>query len=183
MGFWKADGERREKIVAIVVAAALHVLLIVFVLRMPQEAAGPGASTETTSFASRHRDVPIPPEGIVVDSLPLSGLQAGENVQYEVALDCVYEVEPGSTEGVLRSGAPDSAGVLGCPRALALVNLPVPFGVSAHYDARGRLLGVVAQHTTPQTFTLINNLGLARPRPGRQWQGAVLIRIRIVLPE
>ena len=180
MGIRWNDGERRDKMVAIVVAAALHVLLIVFILRLPQsEGSNAIAATESTSFTSRHRDVPIPPEAITVDSLPWSGLRAAGNVQYEVVLDCVYGVQPGSTEGLLSSGTPESAGVIGCPRTLAVGNLPIPLGLSAHYDVQGRLLGVVAEHTTPQTFDLINDLSLAQPRPGRQWQGEVLIRLSI----
>jgi hypothetical protein len=177
-----ADGaERSDKLVAILIATALHVVLIVFLIKMSGQAeAAPDAELrQAGDFTSEHRDMPIPPDGIAVDSLPLSGMRVGEAEQYEISLDCAYEVSRGSSQGVLRSGTPAAAGVLGCPPTIPLHDLAPPLAVSVHYDLRGSLLGVVKEQLEPNAFAAIEKLQLAKPRPGRQWQGGVLIRLRI----
>ena len=174
------DESRRDRYFAIAFAVVLHVVLIGFFLKMssaPQSSAD--RSARPTDFTSAHRDIPIPPEGIATDSLPLSGLRQGDADSFELSLDCSYEVPDSATEAVLRSGEPADDGVLGCPATLPLRDLQVPFALSAHYDAGGSLLAVVDQHIQAQTFAAINALQLAKPRPGRQWQGNILIRLTV----
>jgi hypothetical protein len=154
----KRDPERRDAMWALGAAVAVHVVII-----------GVFLNVRSNDASRRLRDVPMPPEGIAGDSLPMSGLASSPDEPAGTMIRCAYSAANGKLS--LVEGEPRRRSDAGCSEALeAAIAIPasleVFLGLDGYVDSVKHQSALV--HDTAVIRT-IRDWRLAVPRRGREW--------------
>jgi hypothetical protein len=172
--------ERSDWWIAAGVAAVLHIALILFLLRTMRSSDAPRVDAVKAPAAEEsYRDIPAAPDGIPMDTIPLSGLRGPPGEDHPIIVTCKYELNGTSAPLRLLNGPLASTGTLGCGTELRAAPRMNGAHIRLHYDPFGSLLGITGHDQAAQFFETVRAWQLARPRAGRQWQAPVILDVTI----